>query len=149
MTRKRPIRAASRRRRKTEAPGIAYLDSSALVKVVLWEPESEALRRFLLRHPVRASCALARTELVRAVRHAGPDATERAGAVLRRLELIRLDDTLLDAAAALDPDVLRSLDAIHLAAASTLSDRLASVVTYDSRMAEGARLLRLPVASPA
>ena len=86
---------------------------------------------------------------MRAVRHAGPDAAERAGEVLRRLELIRLDDTLLDAAARLDPDVLRSLEAIHLAAASTLSDRLASVVTYDGRMAEGARLLRLPVASPA
>jgi hypothetical protein len=64
------------------------------------------------------------------------------------VELIRLDDTLLDAAAALDPAVIRSLDAIHLAAATTLSDRLSSVVTYDDRMAEGARLLRLPVTAP-
>jgi predicted nucleic acid-binding protein len=61
------------------------------------------------------------------------------------VELIRLDDTLLDAAVALEPSVIRSLDAIHLAAAATLSDRLSSVVTYDDRMAEGARLLRLPV----
>ena len=65
------------------------------------------------------------------------------------MELIRIDDTLLDAAAGLDPGVIRSLDAIHLAAATTLSDRLASLVTYDDRMADGARLLRLPVATPA
>ena len=116
--------------------------------MVLWEPESGALRRFLLGHPSRVSCALARTEVVRAVRHAGPHATARATDVLRRVELIRLDDTLLDAAAALDPAVIRSLDAVHLAAATTLSDRLSSVVTYDDRMAEGARLLRLPVTAP-
>jgi len=116
--------------------------------MILWEAESGALRRFLVRHPSRVSCALARTEVVRAVRHAGPDATARATDVLRRVELIRLDDGLLDAAAALDPGVIRSLDAIHLAAAATLSDRLSSVVTYDERMAGGARLLGLPVTTP-
>jgi uncharacterized protein len=145
VSRRRPPGASSGGRR----PDVVYLDSSALVKMVLWEPESGALRRFLRRYPSRVSCGLARTEVVRAVRHAGPDATARATEVLRRVELIRLDDTLLDAAAGLDPGVIRSLDAIHLAAATTLSDRLASLVTYDDRMADGARLLRLPLATPA
>lgn len=148
MTRKRPARPASERRGRPEEANVVYLDSSALVKLVLWEPESGALRRFLLGHPSRASCALARTEVVRAVRHAGPDAVARAVEVLRRVELIRLDDALLDAAGSLDPGVLRALDAIHLAAAAILSGQLASVVTYDERMAKAARVLRLPVATP-
>ena len=126
---------------------MVYLDSSALVKTVVWEPASGALRRFLLHHPVRISSALARTEVVRAVRHFGPQAVARAGEALARIELVRLDDTLLDAAAALDPRVLRSLDAIQ-ATARAVSGRLSFVVTYDERMAEGAGLLGLPVATP-
>ena len=127
---------------------MVYLDSSALVKAVVWEPASGALRRFLLHHPVRISSALAHTEVVRAVWHFGPQAVARAGEVLARIELVRLDDTLLDAAAGLDPRVLRSLDAIHLATARAVSGRLSFVVTYDERMAEGAGLLGLPVATP-
>jgi predicted nucleic acid-binding protein len=148
VTQKRPAQPGSRRQRRLDASNVVYLDSSAIVKTILWEPESGALRRFLLRHPSRASCALARTEVVRAVRHAGVDAVARAVEVLRRVDLIRLDDTLLDAAAALDPPVLRALDAIHLAAAATLAERLASVVTYDERMVAAARLLRLPAVTP-
>lgn len=49
---------------------MVYLDSSALVKLVVRESESGALRRFLRRHPSRVSCALARTEVPRADRRA-------------------------------------------------------------------------------
>ena len=62
---------------------------------------------------------------------------------------MRLDDALLDAAGALDPGVLRSLDAIHLAAALTVAAQLEAVVTYDPRMAAAARLLGLRVSAPA
>ena len=127
---------------------LTYLDSSALVKLVAVERESAALLRFLRRHPVRVSCALARTEVVRAVRHLGPDAVTRAREVVRRVDLIAVDDALLDAAAVLDPRVVRSLDAIHLAAASTVSAHLAALVTYDERMATAARLLGLAITAP-
>jgi len=130
------------------ARGALYLDSSALVKTVVAEPETAALRRLLRRHPLRVSCALARTEVVRAVRHLGPRATARARQVLQRIDLVRLDDALLDAAGALDTGVLRSLDAIHLAAALTLAAQLEAVVTYDTRMRAAARLLGLRVAAP-
>ena len=84
-----------------------------------------------------------------AVRHLGPRATARARQVLQRVDLVRLDDALLDAAGALDRSVLRSLDAIHLAAVLTVAAQLEAVVTYDARMAAAARRLGLRVAAPA
>ncbi len=126
-----------------------YLDSSALVKLVVAEPESPALRRYLRRRPTRVSCALARVEVVRAVRPHGPDVVARARRVLARVRLLRLDDVLLDAAAVIDPAVLRSLDAIHVAAAQSFGGSLGSLVTYDVRLREAAEQLGLAVAAPA
>ena len=127
---------------------MVYLDSSALMKLVVAEAESTALRRYLRKEPHRASCALARVEVVRAVRPHGPAALTRARRLLRRLDLIQLDDELLDSAAALDGGVLRSLDAIHLAAAQALTDELGAIVTYDDRMTTAAGLLGLTVDAP-
>lgn len=127
----------------------AYLDSSALVKLVVAEDESLALRRALRRHPSRVSSALARVEVVRAVRAYGAEGSTRARVVMRGLDLVPIDDGILDAAARLDPAVLRSLDAIHLASALRLAGELEVVITYDRRMAEAARSLGLVVAAPA
>jgi predicted nucleic acid-binding protein len=127
---------------------VVYLDSSALVKLVVREAESAALRRYLRSRPDRASCALAKVEVIRAVRPHGAAATARARRLLRRLDLVQMDDELLEAAATLDAGVLRSLDAIHLAAAQVLAEDLSAVVTYDDRMAAAAGLLNLPVAAP-
>jgi len=126
-----------------------YLDSSALVKLVVRERESSALRRFLREEPDRLSCALARTEVLRAVRVEGAAAMERARRVLRGIHLIRLDDALLEAAGLLDPAIVRSLDAVHLAAAQQVAADLTALVTYDRRMAEAAVVLGFPVVSPA
>lgn len=128
--------------------GVAYLDSSALVKLVIAEAESDALRRFLRRHPLRVSCALARVEVARAVKDHGAHAVSRARRLLDRLHILRLDDDLLDSAADLNTVVLRSLDAVHLAAAQTLGGRLEALITYDGRMAKAAENLRLPLAAP-
>ena len=127
---------------------MVYLDSSALVKLVIAEAESPALLRYLRAHPQRASSALARTEVVRAVRPHGVAALTRARRLFTRLDLVQLDDDLIDDAGTLEVDLLRSLDAIHLAAARTLSDDLTAVVTYDVRMTAAARALGLPVATP-
>jgi predicted nucleic acid-binding protein len=128
---------------------VAYLDSSALVKLVVREPQTSALRRFLGRRRDLASSALARTEVIRAVRPLGPEAVRRARALLRRIDLVRIDDALLDAAATLDPPPLRSLDAIHLAAALALGEDLDLVVTYDLRMQRATVGLGLIVSAPA
>src|SRR5579872_7348593 len=113
---------------------LAYLDTSAFLKLVVAEPESSALQRFLQRWPDRASAALLRTEAVRALRRAGYD--HRLGSarrLLRAMRLIRLDEPLLDQAGDLDPRELRSLDALHLAAALAIGMDLGVFVTYDQR----------------
>ncbi|TME07684.1 MAG: type II toxin-antitoxin system VapC family toxin [Chloroflexi bacterium] len=128
---------------------VAYLDTSAAVKLLMTERESPALRRWLRRRPERASAALVRVELVRVVRRAGvPRLIPEARKLLAGLHLIRLDDVLLDRAADLDPTELRSLDSIHLAAAASLGDDLAAVVSYDDRLLAAARSLGLPTATP-
>jgi len=128
---------------------VAYLDTSAAVKLLMTEPESAALRRWLRQRPKRASAALLRVELVQVVRRAGlPRLIPEARKLLAGVHLIRLDDALLDGAADLDPTELRSLDSIHLAAASSLGDDLAAVVTYDERLLTAAAYLGLPTATP-
>lgn len=131
------------------AEAAVYLDSSALVKLVVLEPESDALAEHLRCRASRVSCALARVEVVRAVRGHGQPAMTRARALLARISLLRLDDVLLDEAAALNEGNLRSLDAIHLAAARALGDGLAELITYDLRMADAAEMVGLAVAAPA
>jgi hypothetical protein len=125
-----------------------YLDSSAIVKLAVREPESAALRRWLRRKRPLVSSALARTEVLRALLPAGEEAVNRGRAVLRGLDLLRVNDRVLDAAGLLLPLALRSLDAIHLAAARELGDELGSFVTYDDRMAAAARALGHRVTAP-
>jgi predicted nucleic acid-binding protein len=128
---------------------VAYIDTSAAVKLLMTEPESPALRRWLRRRPARASAALLRVELVRVVRRAGlPRLIPEARKLLAGVHLIRLDDALLDRAADLDPIDLRSLDSIHLAAAVSLGEDLAAVVSYDERLLAAATSLGLPTATP-
>jgi len=125
-----------------------YIDTSALVKTVIEEPESRALLRWLADKDRLVACALARVETVRAVRVSDPGAVPRARQVAAAVTLIRLDDALYDLAADLEPASLRSLDAVHLAAALSVGRDLAGVVTYDTRMAEAAAVLDLPVEAP-
>jgi len=129
---------------------LLYLDSSALVKLVVAEPETPALLEFLARWPHRVSSALARVEVARAVKRAGarPAARRRATRVLARVALVRIDDPVIAAAARVTPPELRTLDAIHLATARSLDD-LAGIVTYDARLGRAASSARLKVWSPA
>lgn len=126
-----------------------YLDSSAFVKLVVDEAESTALRRYLAAHDTRfVASALLRTESVRAVRHLGSDALAAMRDGLRRIDLIGIDDRILDTAGGLEPTVMRTLDAIHLATALSMGDDLIAIVTYDERMIEAARRLGLAIESP-
>ena len=126
-----------------------YLDSSAFVKIVVQEAESGALRTYLAGSDSRrVSSALLRAEALRAVRHLGPDALAAVREGLRRVDLVAIDDRILDTAGTLQPGLLRTLDAIHLATALALGDDLDAVVTYDERMVEAARLLGLATAMP-
>ena len=125
-----------------------YLDSSAIVKLAVREPESAALRRYLRGKRPLVSSALARTEVARALLPLGPAAMNRGAEVLAALELSRVNDRVLTDAGALMPADIRSLDAIHLATARQFGADLARIVTYDQRMAAAAQWLGCPVASP-
>ncbi len=126
---------------------IVYLDSSAIVKLAVDEPESDALRLALRGRTELVSSALARTEVTRALLLEGPDVVERGEAILERIELIRVTDRVLSLAGRLSPPSLRSLDAIHLATAK-LIERVKLFVTYDARLASAARAMKLKVAAP-
>jgi predicted nucleic acid-binding protein len=128
-----------------------YLDSSAIVKLVQREAETVALRRYLRRHRGDASftCALSRVEVIRAVTLGGPAAIAQAHRQLSRLDQVALTTNLLDDAARLAPGtLLRSLDAIHLAAAQLAGSDLRAIISYDQRMAGVATQLGLPVQAP-
>jgi predicted nucleic acid-binding protein len=126
-----------------------YLDSSAIVKLVVAEPESRALRAHLRRRRPLVSSALARTEILRALLPSGEIALARGREVLRRLDLVRINDRVLDMAGILRPARVRSLDAIHLATAQLLGEDLGQVVTYDDQMVDAAQSLGLTTTSPA
>ena len=128
---------------------VTSLDSSAIVKLVVAEAESSALRRYLRRRKPYVSSALARAEVARALLPYGGAAQGRGEAVLARIDLVRVSDTVLRAAGALLPDDVRALDAIHLATAAQLGDDLARIVTYDTRMQAVAEHLGLDVVAPA
>lgn len=126
----------------------SYLDSSALVKLAIAEPESHALRRYLRRRRPLVSSALARTEVLRALLLEGEEGVARGRAVLGRIALVRVSDRVLTTAGTLPPRELRSLDAIHLATASQLGRDLGAIVTYDVRMLDAAAYLGMKTVSP-
>lgn len=127
-----------------------YLDTSALVKLIVREPETHALRSWLAaedREPV--SCDLTRTELMRAVRRAAPELASNAKRALDKVTITQVTTGVFEQAGRLEPVTLRSLDAIHLAAALDLGDDLHGVVTYDRVMADAARSCGMEVIAPA
>lgn len=127
-----------------------YVDTSALVKLVVQEAETAALQSWIQSQEGATFFAsqLARIELVRTVARVAPDQIDRAREVLRGLALLKLDDELVEAAENLPPDILRSLDAIHLATANSLRTHLRAFVTYDVRLAQAATTLGLNVHAP-
>ncbi|MGH7686305.1 MAG: type II toxin-antitoxin system VapC family toxin [Candidatus Dormibacteria bacterium] len=127
----------------------AYLDASAILKLIVREPESQALQRFLAQWPHRSSSTLVRTETIRALRRSGYDTrVGDARRVMGTMRLVRLDEPLLDRAADLEPRTLRSLDAVHLASALALGSDLGVFIAYDNRLIDAARAHGIPVDEP-
>lgn len=130
-------------------PALAYLDASAIVKLVVEESESGALRRALGAWPDRVSSALAIVEVHRAVRRREPAPRDyRVDTILAGLTLIPLERELLTTAAALDDPALRTLDALHVATAASLEADLGVLLAYDDRLLGAARTLGLPTDRP-
>ncbi|MEA2413250.1 MAG: uncharacterized protein QOC77_3811 [Thermoleophilaceae bacterium] len=126
----------------------AYFDSSALMKLVHRERETDALVARSATLDVRISSDLARVEVMRAARRHGPKAEIAATEVLDRLILRPIDGTVIANAMSIAPVRLRSLDAIHLATALSVED-VDVFISYDRRLNEAAAAAGLDVASPA
>ena len=127
-----------------------YLDSSALLKLVLTERESGAIREELAKWPDWVTSWLSAIECKRAVRRAGGNASVRARVdhVLASCTLLRIDEPALRLAETIGSLELRSLDAIHLACALSIGDYPGALATYDARLASAARAIGLNVLSP-
>jgi uncharacterized protein len=143
---------------------LIYFDTCALLKLIRADAQSTALSAFIDAHPDARwfSSEVARTELVRTVRRINHDDRGRltddarlrteldyADRLCARIDLIAVSTRVLDAAAAIELPFLRTLDAIHLAAAASFQTSLSAFVTYDRKLAAAARDLGLPVLSPA
>ncbi|MBA2472912.1 MAG: VapC toxin family PIN domain ribonuclease [Pseudonocardiales bacterium] len=127
-----------------------YLDTSAFVKLVWAEPESDALSRFLTERSATplVSSVLLTVETRRAVQREDPSALARADLLLTRIGRIGMTASVVESASRLPDRSLRSLDAIHLATALMLRDDLDVIVTYDRRLAAAAEAHNLPVDLP-
>jgi len=128
-----------------------YLDTSALVKLVLEEDESAALAEWLsARVDVpKISSDLAKIELPRVCRRVDQGAVAAATRLLDGVDLVPMDRTIVETAAVVTPVDLRSLGAIHLASALLLHADLTALVAYDERLCSAARRAAIEVASPA
>lgn len=124
-----------------------YLDTSAALKLLVEEPESQALVAAIGSNPwFIGGSLLLETELRRVVlRNIGltqADVTD----LLKRVDIYDVPSALFREAGLLPTPHLRSLDALHLAAALRMD--AAGVITYDSQMIRAALDLGFDVASP-
>lgn len=129
-----------------------YLDTSALVKLIRIETESDDLGDWLDERTEIPwiTSALTEVELPRAIRAVAPEGLPAVPSVLARLDRFELDPVIRSTAAAYPEPALRSLDAIHLATAQIAASAatLNALVTYDSRLSEAAAALGITIVAP-
>jgi predicted nucleic acid-binding protein len=129
---------------------VLYLDSSAILKLVAPEPHSSALMELVARDREVVSSVLAFVEVLRSAQRSEKRATRvrRARKVLARVSMLRIDPLVLRAAAEIEPQELRTLDALHLATVLSIADLSPILVTYDDRLRRAALHHRVLVETP-
>ena len=129
-----------------------YLDTSALVKLIRSETESDELGDWLDDHTEIPwiTSSLTEVELPRAIRSAAPEGLPAVPSVLARLDRFEIDSVIRATAAAYTQPSLRSLDAIHVATAQVAASAapLTALITYDTRLGETAKALGMTVVAP-
>jgi uncharacterized protein len=127
---------------------LAYIDASALAKLILDEPQSPEMRRWYIESERVASSRVGLVETRRAIARWDHDPVH-LDTILRSIEVLELDASIARVAATVPPNRLKTLDAIHLASAQALGAELDAFVTYDDHLASAARNVGLPVVRPA
>jgi predicted nucleic acid-binding protein len=128
-----------------------YLDTSALMKLIRREPESDTLADWLdAETPAPwVSSMLIEVELPRALRRIDPPLLAEIPAIVARVARYEIDEVVRAAAAAYTDPGLRSLDAIHLATGDAVfGSQLTAFVSYDERLLTAAAAVGLQTATP-
>jgi uncharacterized protein len=127
---------------------LAYVDASALAKLILDEPGSTEMRRWYIESERVVSSRVGVVETHRAIARQAHDPAH-LDVILRSIEILEFDEVVARTAATVGPAILKTLDSIHLATALGLMAEIDAFVTYDDRLAEAARAVGLPVVRPA
>lgn len=125
-----------------------YVDTSALARVLLDEPDRQAIQRDLAKFAQRVASRLLRVELRRVGMRR--ELLDRANTLVADVSLMPIDNWVLDVTETLTPSTVGTLDAIHLATAIRLSKEtgLDALMTYDKQLAAGAQEHGIAVLSP-
>lgn len=129
---------------------IAYIDTSAFVKLVASEQESEAVAAAIDQQwPNLVASEILAVEAFRAALRHGSEAPTQVTRLLRRVVLLPLSPGIRESAYRIGPPELRALDAIHLATALSQDARASAIFTYDARLAQASTDAGLRVLAPA
>ena len=124
-----------------------YIDSSAILKLLISEKESIALAEFL-DTPVKTS-EISRVEVIRSLNRISPEKIADGQAALSRFEMIPVNSPILILAENFPAAItLKSLDALHFATVVFLNKTISGLITYDKAMIKNAKLLGIKVVSP-
>jgi predicted nucleic acid-binding protein len=124
-----------------------YIDSSAILKMIIKEKESDAIISIARARFITSE--ISRVEVIRAVLKYEPSALKSAAQVLKNINYVKIDSqTLVQAERLPDRINLRALDAIHIAVAAKMGLKINSILTYDKQMAKAAKALGFEVMAP-
>ena len=139
----------------TRRSGILYVDTSALLKLVVREAESEAIEIELLQWERLATSVITEVELPRSVSRAREDRPNKVidgsvvlQGILSSAAIVPLGLGIVSGARGVTPAHVGTLDAIHIASARSFGPELAAVATYDKRMQDALALLKVEVLAP-
>lgn len=128
---------------------VFYIETSAFVKILADEDHSTQMRDWVRSAGAEyVSSDLLRIEAMRSSRRRSPQVVKAAREALTGVDLIGLTSDICEVAAHLDPVIMRSLDAAHIATALSVGDDLEGVITYDRRLSEACASLGLNVVAP-
>jgi uncharacterized protein len=125
-----------------------YIDASAFVKLIVEEKETQALLKSL--PPSLISGEILTVEVMRTTVHSDAETIAFARKLLAGINFMPISSEVISIASLFGAHIKsKTLDAIHLAAALSIGSAIDGIITYDKMMIADAKLLGIPVLSPA
>jgi predicted nucleic acid-binding protein len=132
-----------------DSSGFAYIDTSAFLKLLGAERESAMMTEVIdASWPHLIASEILAIEALRAASRIGGAAPGEVARLLHRIVLQPFSAAIRDGACLIPPPRLRTLDAIHLATAVALGEKVEAIFTYDKRLAEASADAGLRVLAP-